>query len=358
MKNLTYIFIITLTAIQTTFAQTVYPVNETNGTSASCKSCKVINPSKAVGTDMGDYSTIKVQGSPKNVSYTYQNLSFITIANAGTEINFVISNDEMDVLNNADIQNIRFYTLLNNVSNKDSIAGDKTTIAQIDNSGKYLVTFTAKNTFNAVGIQMNTRDNKEEEKNLRIYGAYYNVIILPVQLLSFKGKNETSGNVLEWVTLSEENNSGFIIEKSADGKDFTEISSVSGQGTTKNITEYSYTDIAARGLVYYRLQQKDFNGVVTYTQVISVNSTIAAGLTMMGANPFENSVTAGFTTSAEVEVTISIVDMKGSIVYQQSGKSTDGYNQVNIEGLNDLQPGVYTMVVIAGNNTMSARIIK
>lgn len=358
MKNLAYIFIIALTAIQTTFAQTVYPVSETNATSAACKSCKVTNPFKAVGSDMTDYSTIKVQGSSKNVSYAYQNLFFVTIANPGTEINFVISNDNMDVLSNTDIQNIKFYTLLNNVSNKDSITGDNTTIAQIANSGKYLVTFTANNAFNAIGIQMNTRDNKDEEKNLRVYGAYYNMIVLPVQLISFTGKNETSGNVLEWVTLSEENNSGFIIEKSADGMHFTEVGSVSGQGTTKNMTEYSYTDVAAKGLVYYRLQQADFNGTVTYSQVISVSSTTEEGLTMMGANPFENSVIAGFTTSSSVQIAISIVDMKGSIVYQQSGVSTEGYNQVNIEGLNGLQSGVYTMVVITGNNTMSARIIK
>ncbi len=358
MKNLTHIFIIALTTIQTAFGQTAYPSSELNGTSASCKSCSVSNSSKAVGADMTDYSTIKVAGSAKNASYSYQNLFFTTTQSASTEINFIISSTDMSVLTKTDIQNIEFYTLLNNISNKDSITGDNTTISQIGTSGKYLISFFSKNVFNGIGIEMNTRDNKEEEKALRVYGAYYNYTPLPVELLSFTGKNEVIGNVLNWVTASEENNSGFIIEKSVDGKIFTAIGNVNGQGTTENTTEYSFTDVTVKGTLYYRLKQLDLNGTVAYSQVISLSNIVKEGLTIMSANPFETSVLISFNTSIEVTLEISIIDMRGNTVYQHSTISNDGYNELNLGGLDNLQTGVYTLVVIAGNNTLSARIIK
>jgi uncharacterized protein YjfI (DUF2170 family) len=358
MKNLICFFIITLATCQTNFGQIVYPVSETDDISASCKSCKINNPSNSVGIDMNDYSSLKVVGSSKNISYVYENLLFPVNASAGTEVNFVISNDKMGILSKTDIQNVKFYSLLNNVSNKDSITGDNAIMAPIGNSGKYLVTFTTKNIFNEIGIQMNIKDNKDEEKDLRLYGVYYNIISLPVELLSFTGKNEISGNTLEWITLSEENNSGFIIEKSADGINFTEVDKVEGQGTTENVTEYSFTDVATRGFIYYRLKQINFNGTITYSQIISVNSNASEGLTMMGANPFEDSVIFSFITTGSVSSSIEMTDINGEIVYQQSGMSIEGYNQVSLERLGGFKTGVYTLTVIAGNKTMHTKIVK
>ncbi|HET8830404.1 MAG TPA: hypothetical protein VFM79_13745, partial [Pelobium sp.] len=65
---------------------------------------------------------------------------------------------------------------------------------------------------------------------------------LPVSLVSFTAKNQTSGVVLNWVTASEQNNKQFTLLRSMDGKQFTAIGSVFGNGTTQNTSNYNFID--------------------------------------------------------------------------------------------------------------------
>ena len=44
--------------------------------------------------------------------------------------------------------------------------------------------------------------------------------VLPVSLLTFSGYKESNHNVLKWTTANESNNSGFEIQRSADGINF------------------------------------------------------------------------------------------------------------------------------------------
>ena len=97
-------------------------------------------------------------------------------------------------------------------------------------------------------------------------------VILPVELVTFRGYRENADVVLEWVTESEENNDRFIVEHSANARDFETIGELPGAGTT-SITQY-YTlkhNRALRGNNYYRLKQIDTDGTFEYSQVVVVN---------------------------------------------------------------------------------------
>lgn len=87
---------------------------------------------------------------------------------------------------------------------------------------------------------------------------------LPVELLSFTGKNVNGNNVLEWQTSSETNNDYFTVEKSTDGITFFPIARIDGAGNSTQINDYSFTDENSAALTYYRLRQTDFNGRYEY----------------------------------------------------------------------------------------------
>lgn len=86
--------------------------------------------------------------------------------------------------------------------------------------------------------------------------------LLPVELLYFR----VNGDVLEWATASEENNSHFEVERSVDGRDFLAIGKVEGNGTTSERNEYKYN--IPQGAAYYRLKQVDFDGAYEYSDVV------------------------------------------------------------------------------------------
>jgi hypothetical protein len=96
---------------------------------------------------------------------------------------------------------------------------------------------------------------------------------LPIELLSFSGTVIDSRNVLlEWSTASEQSNDYFIIERSTDGYDWTQIKNIDGSGNSNTKINYTTIDNSApRTIVYYRLSQVDFDGVSETFNPIDVN---------------------------------------------------------------------------------------
>ena len=99
--------------------------------------------------------------------------------------------------------------------------------------------------------------------------------ILPVELLSFTAKTGDNKTVnLTWKTASERNNSHFILERSDDNQKYESIKQIKGSGTSASAQNYQFTDDVdnlVRNVLYYRLQQVDFDGTTTYSKIVSVD---------------------------------------------------------------------------------------
>lgn len=111
----------------------------------------------------------------------------------------------------------------------------------------------------------------------RIYADTYtelgsNTTTLPVELIHFSVQKSNIENILTWSTASEVNNDYFEVQRSFDGVNFEEITSINGAGNSASQTDYSYTDvITSTQNIYYRLKQVDFDGTHTYSNVKSVS---------------------------------------------------------------------------------------
>lgn len=97
-------------------------------------------------------------------------------------------------------------------------------------------------------------------------------LILPVDFISFTAKPTDETVELSWQTAFEINNDYMAIERSKNGKDFTEIGYVLGAGTTAEKQQYYFTDDnPLEGIIYYRLRQVDFDGTVAYSDIVKVS---------------------------------------------------------------------------------------
>lgn len=97
---------------------------------------------------------------------------------------------------------------------------------------------------------------------------------LPIELISFFGKSEKFGNLLNWSTSTEINNDYFTIERSTDGITFMEVGAVKGAGNSNTIINYEFIDNEIdRSTYYYRLKQTDFDGKFSFSSVIVINNT-------------------------------------------------------------------------------------
>jgi hypothetical protein len=104
---------------------------------------------------------------------------------------------------------------------------------------------------------------------------------LPIELYSFIANCDNNNINIKWSTMSETNNDYFVLWKSYDGVDFEIIGQIDGAGNSNSYLEYefSYQDIIEN--IYYKLQQIDYDGNNTYSDVISVNCEQNIGYTIV-----------------------------------------------------------------------------
>ncbi len=114
---------------------------------------------------------------------------------------------------------------------------------------------------------------------------------LPVELISFKGKSSEGRNYLSWTTASEQDNKGFYVERSDDGKRYETLDFVQGAGTTTQSHDYYATDTKPLyGINYYRLKQVDYSGNFKYSNTITLNSDVKTKTIVAYPNPSDGNI--------------------------------------------------------------------
>ncbi|MEM7038744.1 MAG: hypothetical protein AAF570_17285, partial [Bacteroidota bacterium] len=116
---------------------------------------------------------------------------------------------------------------------------------------------------------------------------------------------------LRWATLGEQQNRGFVIERSADaGHGFAEIGSVPGYGNSGEMRSYGYMDLEPMaGISWYRLRQEDMNGNTQLTNAVQVNRT-SAGDVVQSWYDADGEVVA-FSIEGNGQAKVQLFDMGG-----------------------------------------------
>ncbi len=176
------------------------------------------------------------------------------------------------------------------------------------------------------------------------------IVPLSVELTDFNGVNVDNEILLSWTTVSEQNNSHFVVERSVDASVWTAIAVENGAGTTTSTQHYSSIDRnPSSGDNYYRLKQFDFDGKMTISDIISVSSS-SLNKVIVYPNPSNDRISV---ISNHEIISISIVDIRGTVVY--SG-NFDKVNSTTIE-LSDLNSGLYYLQTQTTSGTMTERIV-
>ena len=178
---------------------------------------------------------------------------------------------------------------------------------------------------------------------------------LPVTLLNFSAAYRNGVTALSWETENEVNFSHYEIErKSETGSDYVTIASKQANGNTGRSVYSSSDNISSinDAVVYYRLKMVDVDGKFTYSNVIMVRKEKKAisGISL-SPNPVISSAnaTVRFDASRAAVVNLRIVDMAGRQVLAQQNNVSEGTNSIQVNNLNRLQPGIYIIQLVNGN---------
>ena len=187
---------------------------------------------------------------------------------------------------------------------------------------------------------------------------------LPVSLVNFSGYKSGSKNVLKWTTSSEQNNTGFEIQRSTDGVNYSVIGFVSTLASGGNSsTELSYTFDDNSPVVskrnYYRLNQKDIDGRSKMSNVvlISGDKPTTIGIGGIFPNPASTTVNVLIDAPRRDDVTVVLMDVLGKTIKQKVVNVEIGSNTVPVE-IGSLASGSYLVKVLCKSSDCETAVSK
>jgi hypothetical protein len=180
---------------------------------------------------------------------------------------------------------------------------------------------------------------------------------LPVALSELTAQVSNGHAVLRWNTWSEQNNFGFAVETSEDGRAFRQIGFVKGQGNSAIKMSYYFDDNSYQGgSRYYRLRQADLDGSVTYSNIASIQPNEMQSTLRLAPNPVQAILTTTYDGIESDEIDIKIFDMSGgqtgeNIKFVRNGASLSA-------DCSSLRPGVYVLRLSTAQGVHTSRFVK
>ncbi len=174
---------------------------------------------------------------------------------------------------------------------------------------------------------------------------------VPVELLTFAGTAKGTYNQLNWSTASENNNAGFELQRSADGRYFTALTFVSSKAVNGNSTvalNYNFDDVKPfTSNSFYRLRQTDKDGRSTYSAIVSIKGkgVLNLQITNLYPNPVKDHFNVIVAAKDNSTIAVSVTDINGKLVIQKMFAIKAGDNILSM-GVGSLNAGVYSIKVL------------
>lgn len=180
---------------------------------------------------------------------------------------------------------------------------------------------------------------------------------LPVVLLSFTGALKGNNVQLDWATTSEINSKEFIIERSNDGVSYRELTRVPAAGYSSTTKKYTYLDIEATDVNYYRLKMVDLDGTSKQSDVVLIKNNSLSQAVSAVTNPFADHIGIRFAKLPKGEVALRLLDMSGKLI-----TTARIYNPlssvIRLDNTGSLSQGLYVLQVENEGKQYSIKLLK
>jgi len=159
-----------------------------------------------------------------------------------------------------------------------------------------------------------------EYETYQMYFARFSVsqllVPLPVKLTGFATSCTHKGVLLNWETVQETNADFFEIQSSADGTNWTRLTTVAARGNSNAPLQYSYNDEKAQGK-FYRLKMVDRDGKFIFSSVCVANCGAKNWKASVYPNPVKDKFELAVTGLQKNNLEIEIVNAQGQKVWQE-----------------------------------------
>ena len=346
---------------------TTFTTQNTNG--QNIYASFLVNVNDASNSKTGDY--FFHLGSPSSPNTTFTSFAARVFAkfDATGKVNFGLSNTSAATYGTTIYAKNITYLIILKYTITIGTAADPVSMWVFEqgedfsaepSSGAEVVNTTTNGTdaISGIGLRQGT-DNQPEViiDGIRIATSWARV--LPVNFTSFSSYKDGKNNLLTWSTTSEQNNSGFEIQRSTDAVNFEKIGfvkSLSVTGNSSSRLDYTFIDYNPVGLrQYYRLKQTDFDGTSKYSAVVLVTreAPTTLQLTHVYPNPSRESLYINTASPTKMELQLLVIDLGGRVVGKKQVSAEIGNNGFDIP-VAHLASGTYILKVLNSSQQVVA----
>jgi len=178
---------------------------------------------------------------------------------------------------------------------------------------------------------------------------------LPVHFISVKATRQGSDVEVLWNIANEENVLKYVVERSADGRNFTDVGSV----YASNQSSYNWLDAQPLpGKNYYRIRAVDIDASVLYSSIVVVSMDKKEPSVSVYPTVVENrQFNLRFENAEKGTYTINAINAAGQNVFSKNIIQTGGSSVETIKLPSGMAAGVYKVRVSGKDKTWTETVI-
>lgn len=147
-----------------------------------------------------------------------------------------------------------------------------------------------------------------------------------------------------WEAENELNTTVFIVQRSINGVNFTDVTSKPPTGPVNTPTTYQVNDnlqgLTNPSCLYYRIKAMDNDGRIAYSKITMIKFSMSATATVW-PSPFVDKVNLTYNAYVSTHLQVILTNASGRIMKQLNLDVNPGYNQLQLKDLDLLSAGVY-----------------
>jgi hypothetical protein len=179
--------------------------------------------------------------------------------------------------------------------------------------------------------------------------------ILPVKFGDINLSQTNGIAKISWNVLLEVNTEKYYIERSANGRDFAAVGSLSASQSKA----YSFIDAAPLNITgFYRIKAVDKDGKLSYSNVIRLNSKKSEADMIVTPNPITNgTINLQLNNFTKSTYTVSLFDASGRIAFTNKLNVEAGSSAQTLQLPNTIAKGMYQLQITNGSTKINKAIV-
>ncbi|MEO8770666.1 MAG: hypothetical protein ABI402_11290 [Ferruginibacter sp.] len=225
---------------------------------------------------------------------------------------------------------------------------------------KYLHTTTELNLADSNFIDIDINTDTLSSAADRFFVVFEKITIVPVSITSISANRNTDKTIMvKWKVENEINIDKYNLERSADGQNFTGITSKNPLANNGSASTYQYNDANPfSGNNFYRIKATGLSGQVQYSAIVKVGPIQESASILVYPNPVDNkTINIHFVNQLAGTYKLQLINKLGQVVYNGSIEIDDANITRSIVMEKSIAAGNYQLIIIAVDGKKSVQQI-